>query len=141
VIARDKILYDPAEIKGVEISGIREFDQNGLQNQQVRMTAVDQARKAGERAVLEELDKKLQDLLPAYNNRFFNEAEKRMKANNVDEAVEAYLCHWAYFRGKLPDAQMARVVAIVRQETGLDLSVDGDKVLEYIDVATQALGQ
>jgi thioredoxin-like negative regulator of GroEL len=117
------------EKEAVEIDGVRAQDVNGLRNQPVRLPSTEQVLREAERTVLEQLEKKISTMLPVYTNRFFNEAEKAFKSGQVDDAVEFYLCHWTFFRGKLDSAQMNRIADVVKRETGFDLFKQGASLL------------
>jgi hypothetical protein len=134
VLKSDFVRYTPMERQAVEIEGVKDSDTNGLQNQRLRLPTTEEDLRAAERAALDSLDKKLQEILPAYSNRFFNDGERAMRANDVDRAVESYLCHWAFFRGKLPQTQMDRVADIVKKETGFDLKKEGSVFLALLDL-------
>lgn len=120
------------ERSAVEIYGVRDRDINGLQNQPVRMPSTDQVLREAERYVLEGLEKQLRELLPKYTARFSGEAEKALKADRYEDAAEAYICHWAFYRGRLDPGQVERVNEIVFAETGFDLAKDGAKALPML---------
>ena len=130
-IARKIVSYHDGR-DGVEISGIKEKDVNGLQNQALRLPEKDQALAEGARVVREGLDKWIPELLHSYTDRFFNEGEKAMSGSHVDDAVEAYLCHWAFFGGRLEPARMERIAEIVKGATAFDLSKYGEKLMAQL---------
>jgi tetratricopeptide (TPR) repeat protein len=134
VLKSHPIRYSPPERQAIETEGVKETDVNGLQNQRLRLPSTDEDLRLTERTTLDNLDKKLQEILPTYTNRFFNEGEKAMRANDVERAVEAYLCHWAFFRGKLPATQLDRVTDVVKRQTGLDLKKEGPVFLDLLDL-------
>jgi hypothetical protein len=117
------------EKEAVEIDGVRPQDVNGLRNQPVRLPSTEQVLREAERTVLAQLEKKISTVIPTYTNRFFNEAEKAFKAGQTEDAVEFYICHWIFFRGKLDGAQMNHVADIVKRETGFDLLRQGASLL------------
>jgi hypothetical protein len=131
IIAQDKIIHTD-EREGVEISGVKDRDVNGLHNQTLRLPDKDQALSEGARIVREGLDKILPQILQAYMLRFFNEGERALKAGRPDEAAEAYLCHYAFFRGKLEPAQAEKISNIVMRETAFDLSKQGEKLIQQL---------
>lgn len=88
--------------------------------------------------MLDGLEKKIRELLPSYTHRFFNEAERALKANRIDDAVEAYICYWTSFRGKLNSAQSERISEIVKRETGFDLVKHGVGILTMAVTAPTA---
>ena len=55
-----------------------------------------------------------------------------MKAGRLDDAVEAYLCHYAFFRGKLPPAEIDRIGEMVMKETVFDLNKQGEKLVQQL---------
>jgi hypothetical protein len=127
-IARDSITYTHTD-DGVEIAGIKERDQKQLQNQPLRIPDKAQALEEGLRFVRERLDKIVPQLIRSYTDRFYAEGEKAYKAGNIDDAVEAYLCHWAFYGGKLDPVQSGRIVSIVKQATGFDLEQQGSNLM------------
>jgi len=129
VIDQKKIQYHLPR-KAVEITGVKEDkDVNGLQNQPHRLPEKDQALAEGSRAVREGLDKAIPQLLRSYTDRFFNEGEKSLKAGRIDDAVEAYLCHWAFYGGHIEPAQMERIAEIIKGATAFDVKKDGEKLM------------
>jgi hypothetical protein len=127
-LATDKVSFHD-EKESVEIVGVKPEDTNGLQNQPVRMPSTEQILREAERTVLDQLEQKIRTILPMYTNRFFNEAEKAYKVGQIDDAIEYYLCHWEFMRGKLDKAQMERIAEIVKRETGFDLYSQGSYLL------------
>lgn len=135
VIAQDKCQYS-VEQKGVEISGARDKDVTGVQNQPLRLPDKEESLAEGSRVVRADLDKKIPGLLHSYTDRFFNEGEKALAAGRLDDAAEAYLCHWAFFGGHLELAQMKRIAAIVKSATAFDLEKNGDKLMAQLLTVT-----
>ncbi len=131
VIAQDKSVYS-VEQKGEEKFGVKDRDVTGVQNQPLRLLNKDESLAEGARVVRAELDKKIPVLLRAYTDRFFNEGERALAAGRLDDAVEAYLCHWAFFAGHLDSAQMKRITAIVKGATAFDLENHGDKLMAQL---------
>ncbi len=131
VIAQDKIRYS-AEQEGTEVSGVRDTDVSGVHTQPLRLPEKEESLAEGARIVREDLDKKLPQLLHSYTTRFFGEGEKSLKAGRSDDAVEAYLCHWAFFGGHLDQSQMDKIVDIVKRATGFDLLQHGDKLMAQL---------
>ncbi len=127
-IDHDSISYKHTD-EGVEISGIKERDQKQLQNQSLRIPDKTQALEEGLISVRENLDKMLPRLIRSYTDRFYAEGERAYKAGNIEDAVEAYLCHWAFYGGKLDPAQSNRISRIVKQGTGFDLEKQGGNVM------------
>jgi hypothetical protein len=130
-IDKDMIAYTHVA-KGVEIAGIKERDQNQLQNQTLRIPDKSQALEEGLRYVRENLDKILPRLLHSYTDRFLTEGDKSYKSGNIEEAVEAYLCHWAFYGGKLDPAQLKQVTRAVREATGFDLAKQGNGLMSEL---------
>ncbi len=134
VVASDNVSFHN-EREAIQIDGVKEGDTHGLQNQPVRLPSPEQVLREAERTVLESLDKKIIELLPAFTNRFFNEGEKALKAGRIDDAVESFICHWVFFRGRLDSAQSEHVVEVVKRETGFDLVRDGANLLSMAAIA------
>jgi hypothetical protein len=130
-IDHDSISYTHTD-EGVEIAGIKERDQKQLQNQPLRIPDKAQALEEGLRFVRERLDKILPRLTRSYTDRFYAEGEKAYKAGNIDDAVEAYLCHWAFYGGKVDPVQSSRITRIVRQATGFDLEKQGGNIMSEL---------
>jgi hypothetical protein len=130
-IDHDSISYKHTD-EGVEIAGIKERDQKQLQNQPLRMPDKAQALEEGLRSVRENLDKILPRLIRSYTDRFFAEGEKAYKAGSIEDAVEAYLCHWAFYGGKLDSAQSNRISRVVKQATGFDIERQGSNIMSEL---------
>jgi hypothetical protein len=130
-IDRQTISYSNVD-KGVEIAGIKERDQNQLQNQALRMPDRSQALEEGLRYVRENLDKILPRLIHSYTDRFFAEGEKAYKVGNVENAVEAFLCHWAFYGGKLEPGAAGRITRVVKEATGFDLEKQGGNLMSEL---------
>jgi hypothetical protein len=120
------------ERSATEIVGVRDRDVTGLQNQPVRIPSTDQVLREAERAVLEGLERQLGEVMPKYAGRFLGEAENALKAGRDEDALEAFICHWAFYRGRLDSKQATRVNDSVFNGTGLDLTKDGEKVLRML---------
>jgi hypothetical protein len=132
-LKRDTIKSNRPPIQAEEIEGVKDSDRNNLQNKRLKLpTKADSLDEAGAN-VSEELEKRIQEILPVYTNRFFNEGERRMKANQVEEAVEAYICYFAFMKGKMLPVQLDRVSEVVKAQTGFDLKRDGDVFLALLD--------
>lgn len=121
ILAGEEIKQDKSEI-GREISGVHSADQNGLQNLPLRMTSPEEALSRAELEVGESLGTRLPDLLTSFAQRFLQEGKQRLQRNQPDEAVEYLLCHWAFVRGVMNNADAAMIRNLVRQETGFDLN-------------------
>jgi hypothetical protein len=132
-LKRDTIRSNKPPIQAEEIEGVKDADKNNLQNKRLKLPDKEESLDEAGTIVSEELERKIQETLPVYTNRFFNEGEKRMKANQVDEAVEAYICHFAFMKGRMSPAQLDRVSDVVKTQTGFDLKRDGDIFLASLD--------
>jgi tetratricopeptide (TPR) repeat protein len=130
----DRARYNPPEKVATEIEGVRDSDTNGLTSQRLRLTSTEADLHTGEDQVLNEIDKKLVEILPNYTYRFFNEGERALRQNDPDRAVEMYLCHWAFFRGHVPEAQEDKIVDFVKKQTGFDLRKEGGAFMEMLDL-------
>ncbi len=137
-LAADTVSFHD-EREAVEIDGVRPQDVTGVQNQPVRLPSTEQVLREAERTVLDQLEKKIRALLPTYTSRFYNEAEKALKSGQVEDAVEYYLCHWVFFRGKLDPAQTERIADIVKRETGFDLYKQGGYLLSMSIASAPAM--
>jgi tetratricopeptide (TPR) repeat protein len=130
----DRVRYNPPEKVATEIEGVRDSDVNGLTLQKLRLSTTADDLRVGEDKVLDELDKKLVEILPNYTYRFFDEGERALRQNDSDRAVEMYLCHWAFFRGHVPEAQEDKIVDLVKKQTGFDLRKEGGAFMEMLDL-------
>lgn len=131
VIAQDRITHHD-ERDAVEVTGVKERDINGLQNQVARLPDKEQALSEATRITREALDKILPQILQVYTQRFYKEGEKALKEGRMDDAVEAYLCHYAFFRGKLDPAQAEKISDTVLRETAFDLNKQGEKLIQQL---------
>jgi len=106
---------------GVEIAGVRDKDVNQLINKPARLPSADAVLQDAQRVALTQLDEKLNQLVAPYVQRFYAEGEKALRDNRVEDAVENFLCHWYFFRGRLPEEQSKTIRTLVKRECGLDL--------------------
>ena len=72
----------------------------------------------------------------------FADAEKALRENRTDEAVELMIYSWAFgantgtgTAAKIAPDQAARAVTVIKQQTGFDLSRYGGRVLRLLGVA------
>lgn len=121
ISATEEIIASKAEA-GREITGVHSADQNGLQNLSLRMSMPEEALSRVEREVGESMELKLADILTPYAARFIQEGKNRLDRNQVDEAVENFLCHYAFVRGQMSDGDASMIQDLVRRETGFDLN-------------------
>lgn len=105
----------------VEISGVREKDLN-LLNRAARLPSAEQLLQQCQRLALEQLDEKVPRLVSQYLQRFYAEGEKALREGRAEDALENFLCHWFFFRGRLDEDQSRRIVELVKREIGLDLT-------------------
>jgi hypothetical protein len=112
-----------------EIKGVHDKDVKGARNRAPILIPEQQALKELERSVLNELTAKTLAMLPNYTRRFFKEGQNALQADRTDEAVENFLSHWAFFRGKLYRAEMETIGEVVLRETGFDISAEGPRFL------------
>lgn len=132
IIKTDRITYTNT-LKDEEIEGVRDTDASGnLRNKRLRLPTRDDAFDTAANSIRDQLDTKIQSMLPAYTDRFFNEGVRR-EMTSPDEAVEAYICHYAFMKNKMPAAQLDRVTKFVKEETGFDLKREGDWFLSSLD--------
>jgi len=131
VIAEKTIEYSNMD-KGVEISGIKDRDQNQLLNQPLRLPEKEESLDQGLRYVRENIDTILPSMLHSYTNRFFFEGEKSNEAGRVSDAVEAYLCHWASYGNQMNPERAERVNGIIKRELGFDLEKNGSSLMSEL---------
>lgn len=108
--------------KGVEIGGVRDRDINQLINKQARLPSADMLLAENHKIALQQLDDKLNQLVTPYFQRFYAEGEKALRENRTEDAVENFLCHWYFYRGRLPEEQSRTIRTLIKKECGLDLS-------------------
>ncbi len=110
------------ENKQVEIAGVREKDVNNLMNKSARLPPVEQALQECNRKALQQVDDKVPRVVTQYLNRFYAEGMKALREGRSEEAVENFLCHWFFFRGRVNETQSQQIRDHVRFHTGLDLT-------------------
>jgi hypothetical protein len=120
LISADKIEVEDKKT-GIEMAGVRDKDVNQLLNKPARLPSADQLLQDSQRVALQQLDEKLNQLVAPYVQRFYAEGEKALRDNRVEDAVENFLCHWYFFRGRLPEEQSRTIRTLIKQECGLDL--------------------
>ena len=106
----------------IEIAGVRDKDVNHLINKPVRLPSAEQLLRQSERKALELLDDKVRLLVNQYLQRFYAEGEKALQEGRTEDALENFLCHWYFFRGRLEENQSRRIQELVKRAIGLDLS-------------------
>jgi hypothetical protein len=114
-----------------EVTGVHEKDNTGARNRALTLGSEQQALRELERSVLNEITTKTLAMLPNYTRRFFKAGQSALKDDRTDEAVENFICHWAFFRGKLEPAELEPMAAVILRETGFDLSTEGPRFLSY----------
>ncbi len=123
-----------SEVKeGIQLDGVRESDTSLVRNEPVRLPSPEQMLARAQREVLDGLEEKIREDLSAYTHRFFREGIHLLESGRPGEAAELFLCHWAFFRGRIQEEQRARVVRVVKEETGFNLARDGRDFLNAMD--------
>ncbi len=116
-----------------QLEGVRESDTSLIQNEPVRLPSPEQMLARAQREVLDSLEGKIKESLPAYIHRFYHQGMLLHESGRRPEAVELFICHWAFLRGRLPETQRELVSATVKEETGFDLAGNGQTVLSALD--------
>ena len=116
-----------------QLDGVRESDISLVQNEPVRLPSPEQMLARAQREVLDSLEEKIKESLPAYIHRFYREGMRLHEAGRRTEAAELFVCHWAFLRGRLPAAQREVVFGVVKEETAFDLARDGQAFLSALD--------
>jgi hypothetical protein len=98
---------------------------NRLRNQSPLIQPPEQVLREADCVAMEGINSKVAIVLPLYINRFFKEGERTLKENRLDDAVEAFICHWTFFRGKPDPPQAVTLVETVKNQTGFDLASQG----------------
>jgi hypothetical protein len=94
---------------------------------------LEQMRREAERVVLEDLQRKLTAVLPAFVRRFFLAGQADLAAGDRAGAVESFLCHWAMFRGNIPQEELAQIREQLWLECGFDLDRQGPDLLSLVN--------
>ena len=105
VIASDRIAVN-GDRTDDETKGVHEKDVKGGRNRASILVSEQQALRELERSVLEQITTKTIAMLPSYTRRFFKEGQNALKSDRTDDAVENFICHWAFFRGKVDRAEL-----------------------------------
>jgi len=105
-----------------EVAGVQARDVNGLINRQARIKSMEQLQQDAELTALKALDQKVPALLAKYDERYYNEGEKALRAGHTEEAVENFLCYWYTFRGQMDENRSRHIAEVVKRHTGLELS-------------------
>jgi hypothetical protein len=116
------------EISDNQVTGVHKDDLQGLQDKRADKISDDTIKKV-EKQVLERISTLTTEMLPKYSRRFYDEGEQK-KTADVAGAVEDFISHWAFFRGKLEKKEMDEIVDYVQQQTGVDLTIDGLKLIQ-----------
>jgi hypothetical protein len=134
-LSRITIPYS-SSVKGTEITGVNEKDATGRQNQNLIMTSKEEALGQAQRFVLDELGNKLPEMLALFTNRFLQEGTHRKEENKLEDAVENFLCHWAFFRARLSPADIQLIQGPVMALTGFDIIKNKQEFLKLINPIT-----
>ena len=116
-----------------QLEGVRESDTFLIRNEPVRLPSPQQMLARAQREVLDSLEDKMKESLPAHIHRFYHEGMHLYEGGRRAEAVELFVCHWAFLRGRIPETQREVVFAVVKEETGFDLVRDGQTFLSALD--------
>ena len=116
-----------------QLEGVRESDTSLIRNEPVRLPSTQQMLARAQREVLDSLEDKIKESLPAYIHRFYHEGMRLYESGRRTEAVELFVCHWAFLRGRIPETQREVMFAVVKEETGFDLVRDGQTFLSALD--------
>jgi hypothetical protein len=127
VIASEVISSDPTlrEMKDTEIRGVNPADVKGVRDQPPTMLTETQALKLAERQVLDQITSKAMTMLPKFTKRFYTEGRLAVEQGRLDDAVENFICHWGFFRGKLEKGELENLSGVVYARTGFDFQKDG----------------
>jgi hypothetical protein len=127
IIGSEVISSDPAlrEMKDTEIRGVLPTDVKGVRDQPPTMLTESQALKLAERQVLDQITTKTIAMLPKFTRRFYAEGRLALEQERFDDAVENFICHWGFFRGKLEKVELESLSEVVYNRTGFDFAKDG----------------
>jgi hypothetical protein len=64
-------------------------------------------------------------MLPKYTKRFYTEGHAAMEQGRVDDALENFIFHWSFFRGKVEKGELEPLSNLVYSRTGFDFQKDG----------------
>lgn len=131
VIAKDVIRFTHKD-EGEELSNVRERDESGVRNQEVRLPDPKQVLQKAQRDVLASLERKAGELLASFTHRFYFEGERLHQMGRSGDAAEHFLCHWAFFRGRLDPPESDVVERVLREQLGVDLTRDGQTLLSMV---------
>ena len=131
-IESQKIIFSDVK-EDSQLDGVRESDTSLVQNEPVRLPSPEQMLARAQREVLDSLEDKIKESLPPYIHRFYHEGMHLYESCQRAEAVELFICHWAFLRGRLPEDQREVVFGVVKEETGFDLDRDGQTFLSALD--------
>lgn len=137
IIATEVISSDPAlrEMKDSEVRGVLPTDVRGVRDQPPTMLTEAQALKQAEREVLEKITSRSLVMLPKFTRRFYAEGRLALEQERLDDAVENFICHWGFFRGKLEKGELEGLSGVVYSRTGFDFQKDG-RILPGLGLAS-----
>ena len=116
-----------------QVEGVRESDTSQIENEPVRLPPPEQMLARAQREVLDSLEDKIKESLPAHIHRFYYAGMRLYESGQRAESVERFICHWAFLRGHLPETQQEIVFEVVKEETGFALDRDGQTLLSALD--------
>jgi hypothetical protein len=127
IIAKEVVSSAAAlrDMKDTEIRGVHPADVRGVRDQPSTMPSETQALRDAERQVLEQITSKTVAMLPKYTKRFYTEGHAAMEQGRVDDALENFIFHWSFFRGKVEKGELEPLSNLVYSRTGFDFQKDG----------------
>lgn len=123
-------------VKGIEITGVHPNDIEAHQNRTLVMISREEALGQAERFVLDEINKSVPEMIPAYTDRFLLAGKQQLEAKQSEEAVESFLCHWAFMRGKLSAENALLIRDTVKASTAYNLEKNNQDFIRLLDSST-----
>jgi hypothetical protein len=74
-------------------------------------------------------------MLPKFTKRFYAEGRLAAEQGRIDDAVENFICHWGFFRGKVEKGELDSLSGVVYTRTGFDFQKDG-RILAGLGLAS-----
>jgi hypothetical protein len=117
-----RVVEGKKEAQQTEIVNVRDRDTNNLSNRAARMPPSEQLLREAEEATFQKFDDDIARMVRMYTDRFYLEGEKALQESRVSDALENFLCHWFFYRGKVDESHAQRIRDLVKKELGLDLN-------------------
>jgi hypothetical protein len=119
-------IFEPKRREDHEITNVREKDKGNTQEKRLLWPPASEDLQEVQSKIDAALDAKIPELVKSYLDRFYFSGERALKENRLDDAAEDFLCHWAFYRGRVDPEQSKVIVKTIMERIGFDLNTQGE---------------